>query len=246
MDSRSGQRLSRYQYQPAAIALAYRWATLVVGLLIALFATSPLGSERAALLAPIAMAAVVSGLAVRSPPARWLPVALGAEMAVAAVAIWVTGYSDSPLLLYLTAPVIHAAIMRDPWLVAALWVLAVGLFMGVVAIDPVAFAFQPGSTIRDIALLVILPVLVLALRAAADARSTRRNILINDEDLVIASELSRHHTYKQIGDVLDMSPETVKVHVARLYRRLGANSRDEALGIIDDWGLLREDARQVG
>jgi DNA-binding CsgD family transcriptional regulator len=35
-----------------------------------------------------------------------------------------------------------------------------------------------------------------------------------------------------------MSPETVKVAVARLYRRLGARSRAEAVQLIHDFGLL--------
>jgi DNA-binding CsgD family transcriptional regulator len=237
MDALSTQ-LDRYRYEPIGIALAYRWATLVVGLLIALFAESRLGSERIALLAPLAMAAIVSALALRSPSSRWVTAALVGEVGVAAVAISITGLHDSPLRLYLTAPVVHAAIMRSTWLVSGLVMLAVALFVVAVTLDP-ASRFRPGATIRDIALFVLLPALVLAVAGAA-ARHGRRapTLEIQNDDLEIATELVQGRTYKEIGESLDMSPETVKVAVARLYRRLGARSRAEAVQLIHDFGLL--------
>lgn len=36
-----------------------------------------------------------------------------------------------------------------------------------------------------------------------------------------------------------MSPETVKVAVARVYRRIGARNRDEAVRLIADLQLIR-------
>jgi len=230
--------LNRYRYEPIGIALAYRWATLVVGLLIAIFAEARPGSERIALLPPLAVAAVVSTLALRSAASRWLNAALVVEVGVAAVAIWITGHYDSPLLLYLTAPLIHAAILRNAWLVSALVILAVALFVGLVTVDPL-LRFRPGVTIRDVALLAMLPILVLGV-ASAIARHGRGlpNLEIQDDDLAVATELVQGRTYKEIGDTLDKSPETVKVAVARLYRRLGARSRGEAVQLIREFGLL--------
>lgn len=240
MDATQPHNLERYRFEPTAIALAYRWATLVVGLLIALLAESRPGSERMVLLAPIALAALVSVVAIRSTSPRWLIAALVAEVGVAAVAIWITGHYDSPLLLYLTAPVVHAAVIGHARLVAALDVLAVGLFVGVVAVDPDLFAFRPGATIRDVSLLVLLPLLVVAVAAAANRRGRTAPMLeILDEDVAIAAELAAGKTYKEIGEALNMSPETVKVAVARLYRRLGARNREEAVNLIRDFALVR-------
>ena len=232
------QRARGYRYSPTSIALAYRWATLVVGLLIALVTTQPLGSERLALLVPIVVAAIVSGLAVNRSDPRSLAVGLGAEVGVAAVVIWVTGHYESPLLLYLTAPVVHAALLRDRWLTAGVWTLAVLLFMGVVALDPGLFVFRPAATVRDVALLVILPVLVLVMATAADEVSNGHRMQMQDDDRQIALELLRGRTYKEIAYNLGVSPESVKVRVSRLYRRLGARDRQEALRLIDELDLV--------
>ncbi len=229
----------RFHLDSATIALAYRWATLVVGLLIALFAESRPGEERVALLGPIAAAAVLSILIVRNASPKWVAAGLVGEVGVAAVAIWITGHYDSPLLLYLTAPVIHAAVVRSIRLTVALDALAVALFIGVVAIDPGTFAFRPGATIRDVALLMIVPALVHAVGTAAARAGRGRPVLdMSKDDLAVAAELVAGRTYKEIGDALDMSPETVKVAVARVYRRLGARNREEAVALIRDYGLL--------
>jgi DNA-binding CsgD family transcriptional regulator len=239
MDALPVPWLDRYRYEPIGIALAYRWATLIVGLLIALFAEESLqGSSRIALLGPVAAAAMVSALALRSPSSRWVTAALVGEVAVAAVAIAITGLHDSPLRLYLTAPVVHAAIMRSAWLVFGLLSVAVALFVGLVSVDPES-RFRPGATIRDIALFVMLPVLVLTVAGAAARHGRGRpNLDIQTDDLAVAAELVRGKTYREIAMTLDMSPETVKVAVARLYRRLGARSRGEAVQLIHDFALL--------
>jgi len=231
--------LNALRFEPTSIAIAYRWATLMVGLLIALLAATRPGSERAILLAPIAAAGVISVLAIRPDAARWLPVALAVEVAVAVVAIWVTGHYDSPLLLYLSAPAIHAAAFARGRLMAGLQAMAVALFVGAVAVDPDVFTFRPGATIRDVSMLVLLPVLVLATRVSSERDGRLRPSLeLGAEDRVVASRLAAGQTYKEIGDELDMSPETVKVAVARVYRRVGARNRDEAVRVINDLGIV--------
>jgi DNA-binding CsgD family transcriptional regulator len=231
--------LNSWRFEPTLISLGYRWATLVVGLLIALLAESRPGSERVFLLAPLAAAALLSALAVRSGGARWLAPALVGEVAVAVVAIWVTGHYESPLLLYLTAPVAHAALLIRVRLMFGLQTLAVVLFIGIVAFDPDVFTFRPGATIRDVSLLVLLPVLVLATRFGADRGSRPVTPLeLEDDDRAIAAGLVAGRTYKEMGDELGMSPETVKVAVARVYRRVGARNRDEAVRVIRELGLL--------
>jgi len=61
---------------------------------------------------------------------------------------------------------------------------------------------------------------------------------LEDDDRAIAAGLVAGRTYKEMGDELGMSPETVKVAVARVYRRVGARNRDEAVRVIRELGLL--------
>jgi DNA-binding CsgD family transcriptional regulator len=234
--------LKTLRFEPTSVAIAYRWATLVVGLLIALLAESRPGSERVVLLAPILAAALVSLLAVRSERSSWLGPALVGEVGVAVVAIWITGHYSSPLAIYLSAPLIHAAVLMQFRLMASLQALAVGLFIGVVAVDPEVFTFRPGASIRDVSLLVLLPILVFAARIAASPARVVPSLRFDDEDRAIAAQLAAGRTYKEIGDELDMSPETVKVAVARVYRRIGARNRDEAVRLIQDLSLAEAEA----
>ena len=236
----AGMPQDKARLEAGWIAVAYRWATLVVGLLIALLAESQLGPERVVLLAPVLAAGLVSVLVARAAAAPWLFIGLVVESVVAAIVIWVTGHYDSPLILYLSAPAVHAALVRRERLVVALQALAVILFVGIVAVDPDVFAFQPGATIRDVALLVLLPLVVLGSQLTiGHGPRMRPSLELDHEDRAIASRLADGRTYKEIGQELDMSPETVKVAVARVYRRIGARNRDEAVRLIADLQLIR-------
>lgn len=85
---------------------------------------------------------------------------------------------------------------------------------------------------------MLLPVLVIAARLSSERDARLPSLALGDEDRAVASRLATGRTYKEIGDELDMSPETVKVAVARLYRRIGARNRDEAVRLIADLGVL--------
>ncbi|HKJ77386.1 MAG TPA: response regulator transcription factor, partial [Gammaproteobacteria bacterium] len=53
--------------------------------------------------------------------------------------------------------------------------------------------------------------------------------------------LARGHSNRGIGEALDLSPETVKVHVRALYRTLGVQNRTQAVQEAGRRGLLPAD-----
>jgi len=61
---------------------------------------------------------------------------------------------------------------------------------------------------------------------------------ISDRELQVLIELAAGHSNKQIARNLDVSPNTVKTHVARLFEKLGANRRTEAIRRARELGLV--------
>jgi DNA-binding CsgD family transcriptional regulator len=61
---------------------------------------------------------------------------------------------------------------------------------------------------------------------------------ISPRELDVLAELAAGHSNKQIADRLHVSPNTVKTHVARLFEKLGARRRTEALRKARELGLV--------
>ncbi len=61
---------------------------------------------------------------------------------------------------------------------------------------------------------------------------------ISARELTVLQALSEGGSNKEIARRLGISPETVKTHLARLYERLGARRRTEALVRARELGLL--------
>jgi DNA-binding CsgD family transcriptional regulator len=55
------------------------------------------------------------------------------------------------------------------------------------------------------------------------------NELLSDREREIAALMVRGRSNREIGEELHLSPETIKAHVARLVRKLGASNRVEAV-----------------
>ena len=53
--------------------------------------------------------------------------------------------------------------------------------------------------------------------------------LLSDREREIATLMVRGRSNREIGEALHLSPETIKAHVARLVRKLGASNRVEAV-----------------
>ena len=61
---------------------------------------------------------------------------------------------------------------------------------------------------------------------------------ISPRELAVLREIAAGHSNKQIAARLHVSPNTVKTHVARLFDKLGARRRTEALRKARELGLV--------
>ena len=61
---------------------------------------------------------------------------------------------------------------------------------------------------------------------------------ISPRELEVLKELAAGRSNKEIALALDVSPNTVKTHVARLFEKLGAKRRTEAISRARELGLL--------
>ncbi|HEY8878777.1 MAG TPA: response regulator transcription factor [Roseateles sp.] len=62
---------------------------------------------------------------------------------------------------------------------------------------------------------------------------------ISPRELEVLEQLAAGLSNKEIADKLHVSPHTVKTHVARLFEKLGARRRTEAILKARELGLLR-------
>jgi len=61
---------------------------------------------------------------------------------------------------------------------------------------------------------------------------------ISPRELVVLKELAAGHSNKQIARRLEVSPNTVKTHLARLYEKLGAERRTDAINRARELGII--------
>lgn len=61
---------------------------------------------------------------------------------------------------------------------------------------------------------------------------------ISPREVAVLREIAAGHSNKQIAANLHVSPNTVKTHVARLFEKLGARRRTEALRKARELGLV--------
>ncbi|MES2312257.1 MAG: response regulator transcription factor [Pseudomonadota bacterium] len=61
---------------------------------------------------------------------------------------------------------------------------------------------------------------------------------LSDRELQVLHELAAGHTNKEIAAHLHVSPNTVKTHVARVFEKLGAKRRTEAIRRARELGIV--------
>lgn len=61
---------------------------------------------------------------------------------------------------------------------------------------------------------------------------------ISPRELAVLKELAAGHSNKEIADRLHVSPNTVKTHVARLFEKLEAKRRTDAIARARELGLV--------
>ncbi|MHA6204897.1 response regulator transcription factor [Dyella soli] len=94
------------------------------------------------------------------------------------------------------------------------------------------------------AFLVLGIVLGVRVFAAPAARSFDGNpqaqaaLGLSGRELDVLHELAAGHSNKEIATHLHVSPNTVKTHVARLYEKLGAKRRTEAVRRARELGIV--------
>jgi LuxR family maltose regulon positive regulatory protein len=57
-------------------------------------------------------------------------------------------------------------------------------------------------------------------------------------ELRLLPMLATHHSFREIGERLHLSPHTVKTHALAIYRKLGVSSRSQAIQHTQHLGLL--------
>jgi DNA-binding CsgD family transcriptional regulator len=61
---------------------------------------------------------------------------------------------------------------------------------------------------------------------------------VSPRELIVLQELAAGRSNKEIARRLDVSPNTVKTHLARLYEKLGARRRTDALKRAREHGII--------
>lgn len=62
---------------------------------------------------------------------------------------------------------------------------------------------------------------------------------ISPRELAVLTEIAAGRSNKEIARQLDVSPNTVKTHVARLFEKLGAKRRTDAIAKAKELGIVR-------
>jgi DNA-binding CsgD family transcriptional regulator len=62
---------------------------------------------------------------------------------------------------------------------------------------------------------------------------------ISARELVVLSEIAAGRSNKEIARRLDISPNTVKTHIARLFEKLGAKRRTDAIAKARELGIVK-------
>jgi len=69
-------------------------------------------------------------------------------------------------------------------------------------------------------------------------KAALRSLGITEREYAVLTEISGGHSNKQIAQALNVSPNTVKTHIARLYAKLGVGQRVQAVQKAKDLQLI--------
>jgi len=215
------------------IVLVFRWTVVLTALTVGVLSGSLTGGpERFAIVGPLAVSAVVTVLSFRPRSYRLLWVVLVADIALGAACVAMTGGVHSAFLFYLSVPLLRLAVHG--------WVgpLVVGTITALVLLILLQF-LEPGGTdelllgLNEVVVVIVAPWLfhaaLQAVQAGGSARGGSLVSRLDADDKHLLLLLATGATYAEVAEELGFSVETIKVRVARLYRRLGAANRTEAL-----------------
>jgi DNA-binding CsgD family transcriptional regulator len=69
--------------------------------------------------------------------------------------------------------------------------------------------------------------------------AAQASLRISARELSVLRELAEGRSNKEIAALLNVSPNTVKTHVARLFEKLGAKRRTDAINRARELGIVR-------
>ena len=69
--------------------------------------------------------------------------------------------------------------------------------------------------------------------------AARAALGISPRELTVLEEIAAGHSNKEIAARLRLSPDTVKSHLSRLYEKLGAKRRTDAINRARELGIVR-------
>lgn len=140
---------------------------------------------------------------------------------------------------------------RPGWLQLLLYGSALGI--GVFLLNGLDYAFRarlyPGDVYLTLLALIFLGLGIwvgmrLVHRSPASPEPTVGNpaaqasLGISDRELEVLQALAKGQANKEIARRLDISPNTVKTHISRLYEKLGSSNRTEAVHRARSLGIL--------
>ena len=67
----------------------------------------------------------------------------------------------------------------------------------------------------------------------------RETLGVSDREFEVLTLLAAGRSNKEIANQLDVSPNTVKTHVAKLFEKLEAKRRTEAISRARELGMIR-------
>ena len=226
---------SSISIETRTLLLGYRWLVLGSVLIVAAISDVMSGLTRWVVLAPIGASVVVTvALWVRNRA----PMLSLLEVTAGVLLVSVSRSPESPFVAYLTIPIVHVALLgAAPELAIAVVAAVGGLAIATSAAGGIGqFGYAIVSEAMVLAAMAALIWLVNASRPVGrGASGGSPSSPLSDDDRGLLEHLASGRTYSQIAEMMDVSVETVKVRVARLYRRLGARNRIEAV----DMGIGR-------
>lgn len=213
-----------------ALLIFYRWSILGSVLVVAVVSDALSGPARWVVLAPLAASSLMTLVVALG---GYAPLLVLVEVVAGVLLISVSRGPESPFVAYLTVPLVHAALRGERSEVAVTVLAAVvGLVTATVFAGGIGqFDYALVSEGMLLASLATLVWLVARRPLAEPGRDPVAALAVDDRALL--DHLAAGQTYAEIAERLDVSVETVKVRVARLYRRLGANSRAEATRLLE-------------
>jgi DNA-binding CsgD family transcriptional regulator len=211
------------------LLIGYRLLILGSVVLVAALSDALQAGERWIVVAPIVASAIMIVVLLQH---RHIPLLVLLELLAGIALVAASRGPESPFIAYLTVPVVHVALRG---MGAEVALVLVGTIIGLVTATNLAGGIGQFdlAVVSESMLLVALPLLLrqVAIMTPTQIVAGVGGLPVTDEDLDLLERLAASPSQSAIADQLDVSIETVKVRVARLYRHIGARNRAEALAI---------------